>query len=113
MMAHKQTMLAAVISMMRSPALLLLLGVITVTGGLAVILGHNVWSGGAATVIVTLAGWIMLLKGSLFLFLRPETESSVFIGSSRFEQLFYFYAAIAMVFGIYLTYAGFSQRRSP
>jgi hypothetical protein len=40
--------------------------------GLAMILGHNVWSGGALPVVVTLVGWLIFAKGLLLLFLAPE-----------------------------------------
>ena len=67
------------------------------------ILGHNVWSGGALPVIVTLIGWLALIKGLLLLFLSPEAV----LGGLQYEQLFYMYAAIALILGVYLTYAGF------
>jgi len=36
--------------------------------GLAMILGHNVWSGGALPVVVTLVGWLIFAKGLCFCF---------------------------------------------
>ena len=33
--------------------------------GIAMVLGHNVWSGGALPVAVTLVGWLILAKGLL------------------------------------------------
>ena len=47
--------------------------------GIAMVLGHNVWSGGALPVAVTLVGWLILAKGLLLLFLAqkrcPECSS--------------------------------------
>ena len=47
--------------------------------GIAMVLGHNVWSGGALPVAVTLVGWLILAKGLLLCFLRqkrcPERSS--------------------------------------
>jgi len=44
---------------------LFLAGVIAVIAGLAMVLGHNVWSGGALPVIVTLVGWSTLIRPPL------------------------------------------------
>jgi hypothetical protein len=81
-------------------------GLMAVTAGLAIVLGHNVWSGGAAPVIVTLIGWAALIKGALLLLLSPAAAADVFLGGYHYAQLFYFYAAVSLLLGIYLTYAG-------
>jgi hypothetical protein len=47
---------------------------IAVTAGLAIVIGHNVWSGGALLVIVTLLGWIILIRGVVLLFLSPSAK---------------------------------------
>ena len=57
-------------------------------------------------VIVTLVGWVTLIKGSLFLFLSPETASWLFLGEFHYKQLFYLYTAISFLLGIYLIYGG-------
>ena len=36
---------------------MLVYAIISLAAGLAMILGHNVWSGGALPVVVTLVGW--------------------------------------------------------
>src|ERR1039458_2387280 len=46
--------------------------IISLAVGVSMILGHNVWSGGALPVVVTLVGWLILAKGLLLLFLTPE-----------------------------------------
>ena len=87
--------------------LLFLVGVITLAAGLALVLVHNVWSGGALAVVVTLIGWITLIKGLLFLFLPPAAAVDFFLGQLHYEQLFYLYAAISLILGVYLAYGGF------
>ncbi len=47
LMAQKQRTVEAVNGLIRSPALRLLVEVIALIAGLAMIIGHNVWSGGA------------------------------------------------------------------
>ena len=105
MITRKQATVEVLTAMLHNAQLLLALGVITVIAGLALVLAHNIWTGGAAPVIVTLVGWIALIKGSLLLFLSPEQESSLFLDSLHLEQGFYFYLGFMLLLGIYLTYA--------
>jgi len=106
MVSHKQATVETVNALVHNPALLLIVSVITLVAGLAIVLGHNVWSGGVLPVIVTLVGWLTLIKGLVFLFLPPETAVG-FFGGLHYEQCFYLYAAISLLFGVYLTYGGF------
>jgi len=63
MMGNRRTMIDAVNSLIRSPSLILLAGVIAVGVGLGLVVGHNIWSGGALPVVVTVIGWLSLIKG--------------------------------------------------
>ena len=74
MMTRRQTTVETVTVLLQSPSMMLILGVITLAAGLAMVLAHNIWSGGALVVIVTIVGWITLLKSLLLLFLPPEME---------------------------------------
>jgi hypothetical protein len=49
-----------------------------------------------------------LLRGLLLLFLSPAAAVGLF-AELHFEQLFYLYAAISLILGVYLTYGGFSS----
>jgi len=62
--------------------------------------------------VVTLVGWITLIKSLLFLFLPPEMEAGLFLGQLHYRQLFYLYGAISLVLGVCLTYGGFKSRSS-
>lgn len=104
MFTHKQGIVQMEDTMVHNPALLYLAGVIALGAGLAVVLGHNVWHGGALPVTVTVTGWVMLLKG--FLLMLPGLTAA-FWESLRYEQLYYLYASIAFALGAYLTLAGF------
>ena len=105
-LVHKQAMVETANALVRDRPLVLLLSMIGLLAGLAMVLAHNVWSGGALPVVVTLFGWILLIRGALLLFLPPETVAGL-LDFFRFAQLFYFYVGIMLVFGLYLTYAGF------
>jgi len=114
MITRKQATVEAVEALLHNPSMMLILGVITLAAGLAMVLAHNVWSGGALVVIVTLVGWITLIKSLLFLFLPAEMEAGFFIGQLHYQQLFYVYGAFSLALGIYLTYGGFrSTSREP
>ncbi len=108
---HKQVTVEMVTALVHSQPALFSVGLLTVIIGLAMVLGHNFWSGGALPVVVTLVGWVALLKGLLCVFLSPESASEYFLGWCRYEQLFYVYASIPLILGIYLTYGGLRSTR--
>jgi predicted ABC-type sugar transport system permease subunit len=91
------------------PALLLIVGMISLGIGLAIVIGHNVWSKGLFPLVVTLFGWSQLLRGLALLLLPAETKVAVF-QAMRLEDLFFAYAGIPLVIGAYLTYVGFTAR---
>ena len=109
MMTRRQATVETVTALLRDPSMILIVGVITLAAGLAMVLAHNIWSGGALVVVVTLVGWITLIKSLFFLFLPPEMEAGLFLGQLHYQQLFYLYGAISLVLGIYLTYGGFKS----
>jgi len=85
--------------------------IISLSIGLAMVLGHNVWSGGALPVIVTLVGWLILAKGLLLLFLTPEVLTQLF-ERMQYGAHIYLYVAPSLVIGLYLTWAGFTAPTS-
>jgi hypothetical protein len=109
MAAHRQVTVDTMSALIRTPPVLFLAGIIALIAGLAMVLGHNVWSGGAVAVIVTLVGWITLIRGLVVLWLPPDAESGLF-AALRFDRLFYLYVGIGLALGVYLTYGGFFAR---
>jgi hypothetical protein len=112
MMTRRQATVETVTALLQNPSMMLIVGIITLAAGLAVVLAHNIWSGSALVVVVTLVGWITLIKSLFFLFLPPEMEAGLFLGQLHYRQLFYMYTAISLVLGVYLTYGGFKSRSS-
>jgi hypothetical protein len=83
-----------------------LLSLICLISGLAVVVGHQVWSGGIAPVLVTLVGWLLLLRGLVLLLLPAnllESLADALVGA----RWLYFAGTVALVLGLILTYAGF------
>jgi len=109
--AHAQATVEIMKAIIQDPPLIFIAGLLGVTAGLAIVLAHNVWSGGALPIMVTLIGWASLIKGMLLLVLSPEAESRVFIVGLHYDQHPNLYAAFVFLFGAYLTYAGFSSTR--
>lgn len=87
--------------------LILTYAMISLAIGLAMILGHNVWSGGLLPVVVTLVGWLILAKGLLLLFVTPEALTE-FFERMQYGEHMYLYVAPSLVIGLYLTWAGFT-----
>jgi len=90
---------------------MLVYAIISLAIGLAMILGHNVWSGGALPVVVTLFGWLMLAKGLMLLFVPPHALKQIF-GHMHYGEHYYLYVAPSLVIGLYLTWAGFTASSS-
>jgi hypothetical protein len=110
MMTRRQGTVETVTALLQNPSMMLIVGTITLAAGLALVLAHNIWSGGALVVVVTLVGWMTLIKSLSFLFLSPEVEAGFFLRQLHYQELFYLYGAISLVLGIYLTYGGFKSR---
>ena len=106
MMTRGQATVETVTALLQNSAMTLILGVVTLAAGLA----HNIWSGDTLVVVVTLVGWMALVKSLFFLFLPRKMEAGLFLGQLHYRQLFYVYAAISLVLGVYLTYGGFRSR---
>ncbi|MGC2209752.1 MAG: hypothetical protein WA532_06530 [Candidatus Korobacteraceae bacterium] len=107
MFAHPQATIEATTALMENPAVLFVTAVFAMAAGLAMVLGHNVWSGGALPVVVTLTGWFMLAKATLLLFLPPQVANAFFLTGLGYQQHFDLYSCIPLLLGSYLTYAGF------
>ena len=91
----------------RSPLLLLFVGVNGLAAGLAMVLGHNIWSGGPLPVVITLVGWLMVIRGVVLLALSQDATIK-FFETPRYEERLYVYMGVTLVLGLYLTIAGFS-----
>ena len=75
--------------------------------GLGIMLGHNIWSGGALPVVITLLGWLIAIRGAVLLAL-PQDAVIKFFEALRYEECFYVYMGVTLALGVFLTIAGFS-----
>ena len=85
--------------------LIFLAGVLTLLGGLAIVLTHNVWHGGWA-VVITLFGWLSVIGGA-FRILFPDSVKS--LGATMLASDNYLIGAgvVEVLVGAWLCYAGF------
>ena len=83
--------------------------IISLAMGVAMVIGHNVWSGGALPVVVTLVGWLVLAKGFLLLVLAPD-EMSAMVQRMGYAEHYRLLLMPALVLGLYLTWAGFTSQ---
>jgi len=110
MFIYRQASLDSVAGILHNPSLILVLGVITLAVGLAMVLAHNIWSGGALAVVVTLVGWLSLIKGLFFVYLLPCIGVECYLRVLQNPQLFYPCMVVWLAIGIYLTYGGFASK---
>jgi hypothetical protein len=111
MLAQKAAMLELVTSLMQDRPLLFIVEILGVLGGLAMVLGHTVWSGGLLPVIVTIIGWVALIRSVALLFI-PHQAMLNLISAINLEQNYYLFAGISLLVGVYLTAAGFARKTS-
>lgn len=109
MVSHKQLTVEVVTALLQNPSLTLLLGLTMLGASLAMVLVHNLWWSGPLALIITLIGWLALIKSLLLLFLSPATAVRFVLGQLHYQRFFYDYAAVSIALGIFLTYAGFTS----
>lgn len=110
MTVNREGTLQALGATVASPELLFAYALLALALGLSVVLAHNVWRGGAASVVVTLVGWLMLARAALLLCLPASAVGQLYV-AVRFTQFYHGYVAAFALVGAYLTWSGF--RRTP
>lgn len=87
--------------------LLFTYAVISIALGLAMIIGHNIWSGGALPIVITLVGWLILAKGVLLFLIAPDALARLW-AQMQYGEHYDLYLMPSLLVGIYLTWAGFT-----
>ena len=111
MLASPDALLVPITAMVHDPAALLVAVLVGLVAGLAMVLAHNVWSGGALPVVVTVIGWWLLLK-SLFALVLPATSMLALFETWTATGLYRWSSTITLLLGVYLLYASIAPDRS-
>jgi hypothetical protein len=110
MLLHKSAYTAALATVAYEPLAIRWIAMVITLAGLAMVLAHNVWSKPPAAVIVTLLGWLTLVKGMAYLFLPARWLEEFFQAVLNCGACVYLVTAILLVLGAYLTYEGFKAK---
>lgn len=90
-----------------TPAFNFLGGVMALLLGLLIVLSHNIWQADWR-VLITLLGWMTLIKGVARLFI-PNAANKLSVKYIENSAVYYVTVVILLIIGIYLSYVGFSQ----
>ena len=107
MLVNKRRTLTTLDEMTRSGPWMLFSGMVATAAGLAIVLGHNVWTGGALAIVVTLSGWAALIKGLALLLVPPSAMVSAY-KALGFERYFYAWMGAVLVLGLWITLDAFA-----
>ena len=110
MLANRRKTMATINEMARSGPWMLFSGMVATTAGLAVALGHQVWTGGALPVVVTVMGWAALLKGVMLLLVPGDRIAAAYKGVG-FERFFHVWMIAVLAIGLWVTWMAFSALR--
>jgi heme exporter protein D len=110
MIIHKQVFTDALATVPGNPLAMFWSALIISLAGLAMVLVHNVWSKRPVVVIVTLLGWLTLIKGILYLLLPAKWLEGFFQAVLNCGACLYSATAFMLLLGAYLTYGGFKSK---
>ena len=110
MIVHKQVFTDALATVSGNPLAMWCCAMIISLAGLAMVLAHNVWSKCPVAVVVTLLGWLTLIKGILYLLLPAKWLEGFFQSALNCGACLYSVTAFMLVLGAYLTYEGFKSK---
>lgn len=88
-----------------SPGLLLVTGLLTLTAGFLLVTFHNVWIMGW-TVIITVLGWLALVKGVLTLTV-PGFYAAISKSMQKNRTLLRVYPVVVLLLGVFFLLLGF------
>jgi hypothetical protein len=108
MLVNGTVIIQDVTELAHNAPVMFIVGVFTLFAGLAMVLGHNYWRGGAVTIIVTLIGWLTLLKAVLILFIPLYLATLLPIALLQSNHFFYVRLVVTLLLGAYLTYSSFA-----
>ena len=101
---RREAALALVDRISNDPVFESMIGVLRLTVGLALVIGHDLW-GGWVEALVSLVGWIALFSGLSTMFLPTGTLRNV-LAAIRFKEQLPLYALVSSLLGAALLIGG-------
>lgn len=102
MLLYSDQLLKVLSGMKNSPALFYLNSVFNILIGFTILSQYDLW-GWNLLVLVTILGWIMVIRGIMGLFI-PQVLIDVLGGNQKFTKVM---GLIPLVWGVFLSYVGF------
>ncbi len=110
MLLHKPVYTVAIATGAYSPLAMRWIAMVITLAGLAMVLAHNLWSKPPVVVVVTVLGWLTLVKGIAYLFLPTRWLEGLFQAVLNCGVCLYLAPAFLLLLGAYLTYEGFKSK---
>ena len=107
MLVNRRGLDAIVQELLRSPLLLLLLGIIDFTVGLAIVLTHNVWVADWR-VVITVLGWALIVRGAVRM-LIPEQAKALAAKLLKNSTVICAGLAVTIALGVALSWSGYAR----
>lgn len=107
LMFRREAALALVDRIASDPVFESMIGVLRLTVGLALVIGHDLW-GGWLESLVSLLGWVALLSGLSAMFLPTGTMRQAIVWM-RFKEKLPLYALVSSLLGAALLIGGFVE----
>lgn len=105
MLVNKKSIVSALTEAGQNPGFLWLIGLIALMMGAVFVVLSNVWNGGNMALVVTVIGWLVLIKG-IFILWFPSATASLYRRYSN-SKLLTWWGVIVFVIGLVLLYKGF------
>jgi hypothetical protein len=87
---------------------LYLAGVALLLAGLTIVLTHNIWNLGLRAAVISLIGWVLILRGLASMFV-PGDDIARLVRWMKFEGYPRAYGILMLCMGGYLAWAGFAN----
>jgi uncharacterized protein YjeT (DUF2065 family) len=98
---------AVIDEVMSSHTLLYVFGAIALTGGLAIVLTHNVWVWDWP-VIITIVGWLMIVRGSFRIIFPQQVEDLARKMVAGWSNILLISGLLVITLGAFLCWKGFA-----
>lgn len=105
MYVHKEMYMELLHDLEHKRTAIYVLSVFGLAFGLLTILLHNSWQGPLLSLIVTLVGWVVLIKSTLYLSL-PRRIIHKIVHDMGMVRNYHLYVVISLIIGLYLAING-------